>query len=294
MTDDARDDEDEEKAQTPEELRATLDEYRASLAEVTEGLRETPEDEELLDLRASLVEVIEITEDVLASTVEASSAREEEEEKDTVDGRAPTGASGRGEDVGGKETRTEATPSSLGGDLRREGRVDARRGRRVATGTMRARDGRWMFGRVSHGDARAGCGEGGRRAHGFYRRPQAAARQGQGGQGEERHRERERERERGTEGGVSRSSRTETIRVDAQDGVRAKRTAEEFRNQAGDDAETRETKRKKLKMFKYKQRQQEIAAEQNQKASSWQSFQATGLKKKKRGMQTNSIFSSKT
>ena len=61
-----------------------------------------------------------------------------------------------------------------------------------------------------------------------------------------------------------------------------------------DDAETRETKRKKLKMFKYKQRQQEIAAEQNQKASSWQSFQATGLKKKKRGMQTNSIFSSKT
>ena len=62
----------------------------------------------------------------------------------------------------------------------------------------------------------------------------------------------------------------------------------------GDDAETRETKRKKLKMFKYKQRQQEIAAEQNQKASSWQSFQATGLKKKKRGMQTNSIFSSKT
>ena len=86
MTDDARDDEDEEKAQTPEELRATLDEYRASLAEVTEGLRETPEDEELLDLGASLVEVIEITEDVLASTVEASSAREEEE----VTPRLPT------------------------------------------------------------------------------------------------------------------------------------------------------------------------------------------------------------
>ena len=80
MTDDARDDEDEEKAQTPEELRATLDEYRASLAEVTEGLRETPEDEELLDLRASLVEVIEITEDVLASTVEASSAEERVED----------------------------------------------------------------------------------------------------------------------------------------------------------------------------------------------------------------------
>ena len=76
--------EEEEAAQTPEELRAKLAEYRASLEEVDDGLRQAPEDEELLDLRASLVEVIEITEDVLASTVEALDAREADgdDEKD--------------------------------------------------------------------------------------------------------------------------------------------------------------------------------------------------------------------
>ena len=58
----------------------------------------------------------------------------------------------------------------------------------------------------------------------------------------------------------------------------------------GDDSETRELKRKKLKTFKYKQRQQEISAEQNQKASSWQNFQSKGLKKGKKGIQKNSIF----
>jgi survival-of-motor-neuron-related-splicing factor 30 len=58
----------------------------------------------------------------------------------------------------------------------------------------------------------------------------------------------------------------------------------------GDDSETRELKRKKLKTFKYKQRQQEISAEQNQKASSWQNFQAKSLKKGKKGIQKNSIF----
>jgi len=58
----------------------------------------------------------------------------------------------------------------------------------------------------------------------------------------------------------------------------------------GDDAETRELKRKKLKNFKYKQRQNEVAAEQNAKASSWQNFQAKAIKKGKAGVKRSSIF----
>jgi survival-of-motor-neuron-related-splicing factor 30 len=57
-----------------------------------------------------------------------------------------------------------------------------------------------------------------------------------------------------------------------------------------DDAETRAMKQKKLRSFKYKQRQQEISAEQNAKASSWQNFQAKG---KRKGMPKTSIFSKK-
>ena len=292
MTDDARDDEDEEKAQTPEELRATLDEYRASLAEVTEGLRETPEDEELLDLRASLVEVIEITEDVLASTVEASSAREEEEEKDTVDGRAPTGASGRGEDVGGKETRTEATPSSLAATFV---------GKDVLTLDA---DGAWRPGRCvrvmddgcldvylteTHARVAVKAGDVRRDFDASARLAKAKAAKARNATANENENENAGPRE--VYRGLPEPKRFELTRKTEY--VR-KEPPKNLEIKPGDDAETRETKRKKLKMFKYKQRQQEIAAEQNQKASSWQSFQATGLKKKKRGMQTNSIFSSKT
>jgi survival-of-motor-neuron-related-splicing factor 30 len=58
----------------------------------------------------------------------------------------------------------------------------------------------------------------------------------------------------------------------------------------GDDAETREAKRKKLKNFKYKQRQQEQSAEQNVKASNWQNFQSKAIKKGKPGVKRSSIF----
>ena len=269
-----------------------MDEYRASLAEVTEGLRETPEDEELLDLRASLVEVIEITEDVLASTVEASSAREEEEEKDTVDGRAPTGASGRGEDVGGEETRTEATPSSLAATFV---------GKDVLTLDA---DGAWRPGRcvrvmddgcldvyltetharvaVKAGDVRMDFDASARLAKAKAAKAKDATANATAN---------ENAGPREVYRGLPEPKRFELTRKTEY--VR-KEPPKNLEIKPGDDAETRETKRKKLKMFKYKQRQQEIAAEQNQKASSWQSFQATGLKKKKRGMQTNSIFSSKT
>ena len=269
-----------------------MDEYRASLAEVTEGLRETPEDEELLDLRASLVEVIEITEDVLASTVEASSAREEEEEKDTVDGRAPTGASGRGEDVGGKETRTEATPSSLAATFV---------GKDVLTLDA---DGAWRPGRCvrvmddgcldvylteTHARVAVKAGDVRMDFDASARLAKAKAAKARNATANENENENAGPRE--VYRGLPEPKRFELTRKTEY--VR-KEPPKNLEIKPGDDAETRETKRKKLKMFKYKQRQQEIAAEQNQKASSWQSFQATGLKKKKRGMQTNSIFSSKT
>ena len=278
--------EEEEAAQTPEELRAKLAEYRASLEEVDDGLRQAPEDEELLDLRASLVEVIEITEDVLASTVEALDAREADGD-DEKDVRASAGARGAGEDVGREETRSEATPSSLAATFV---------GKDVLTLDA---DGAWRPGRcvrvmndgqldvylteaharvaVKAGDVRMDFGAKERLAKAKEAKANTTAITNAG----------PREVYRGLPEPkrLELTRKTEYVRKEPPKNLEIK---------PGDDAETRETKRKKLKMFKYKQRQQEIAAEQNQKASSWQNFQANGLKKKKRGMQTNSIFSGKT
>ena len=64
------DDDDDEAPQTVESIETKLAEYRASLNEVNAGLAATPDDEELVELKASLEEVIGITEDVLESVRE--------------------------------------------------------------------------------------------------------------------------------------------------------------------------------------------------------------------------------
>ena len=68
----------------------------------------------------------------------------------------------------------------------------------------------------------------------------------------------------------------------------------------GDDAATRERKRKQIKAFKGKERMREKDAEQNAKRSDWQSFQAkvggkkkTGFMTKKMGSKKGSMFSTK-
>ena len=66
---DAADDDD--APQTADELRAKLDEYERSLADVEASLADAPGDEELIDLKDSLEDVIEITRDVLATTLAA-------------------------------------------------------------------------------------------------------------------------------------------------------------------------------------------------------------------------------
>ena len=68
----------------------------------------------------------------------------------------------------------------------------------------------------------------------------------------------------------------------------------------GDDAATRERKRKQIKAFKGKERMREKDAEQNAKRSDWQSFQAkvggkkkTGFMSKKIGDKAKSMFSNR-
>lgn len=61
----------------------------------------------------------------------------------------------------------------------------------------------------------------------------------------------------------------------------------------GDDEATRERKRKQIKAFKGKQRAQEMDAEQNAKKSSWQTFQAKVGGKKKTGFMTKKIGTKK-
>ena len=256
---------DDEAPQTADELRAKLDEYERSLADVEASLADAPGDEELIDLKDSLEDVIEITRDVLATTLAA---------RDDVDDDE-LGAGDGANDARGATAATATTTTTLGGTF--AGRdvlaLDAegawRRGRCVRAmddGTLdvylteshtrvavKASDVRIDIGGQAKTKAKAP--------------PPPPPREVYRGVPEPRR--------------VELTRKTEFVRKEPPKNLEIK---------PGDDSETRELKRKKLKTFKYKQRQQEISAEQNQKASSWQNFQSKGLKKGKKGIQKNSIF----
>ena len=133
---------DDDAPQTVDELRAKLDEYARSLADVEASLADAPGDEELIDLKDSLEDVIEITRDVLATTLAArddganddAARRRRRERRARVDG-------GDGDD-----------DDDAGRDVRGTGRARARRRGRVAKGTVRASDGRRHAGRVPDGE----------------------------------------------------------------------------------------------------------------------------------------------
>jgi survival-of-motor-neuron-related-splicing factor 30 len=268
--------EDDEEAQTPEELRAKLDEYKSSLADVLAGLDADPNDEELKDLKTSLEEVIGITEDVLETTLAALGG-----DNDDVDGGTAIAADDAADDAvraGTESTRVAAsaapaaTPESLretfvGKDVLALGSDQVwRKGRCVRVTPDGMLD---VYLTESHSrmavkasEVRMDLGQT------ASARPKVEKlREVYKGVPEPRR--------------MHLTTKTEYVR---------KEPPKNLQIRPGDDAETRELKRKKLKNFKYKQRQNEVAAEQNAKASSWQNFQAKAIKKGKAGVKRSSIF----
>ena len=267
--------EDDEEAQTPEELRAKLDEYKSSLADVLAGLDADPNDEELKDLKTSLEEVIGITEDVLETTLAALGG------DDDVDGGTAIAADDVADDAvraGTESTRVAAsaapaaTPESLretfvGKDVLALGSDQVwRKGRCVRVTPDGMLD---VYLTESHSRVAVKASE---------------VRMDLGQTASARPKvEKLREVYKGVPEPrrMHLTTKTEYVR---------KEPPKNLQIRPGDDAETRELKRKKLKNFKYKQRQNEVAAEQNAKASSWQNFQAKAIKKGKAGVKRSSIF----
>ena len=268
--------EDDEEAQTPEELRAKLDEYKSSLADVLAGLDADPNDEELKDLKTSLEEVIGITEDVLETTLAALGG-----DNDDVDGGTAIAADDVADDAvraGTESTRVAAsaapaaTPESLretfvGKDVLALGSDQVwRKGRCVRVTPDGMLD---VYLTESHSRVAVKASE---------------VRMDLGQTASARPKvEKLREVYKGVPEPrrMHLTTKTEYVR---------KEPPKNLQIRPGDDAETRELKRKKLKNFKYKQRQNEVAAEQNAKASSWQNFQAKAIKKGKAGVKRSSIF----
>jgi survival of motor neuron-related-splicing factor 30 len=250
------DDDDDEAPQTVESLETKLAEYRASLNEVNAGLAATPDDEELVELKASLEEVIGITEDVLESVREVEAGTVEiEDSRDVFVDVAATTASLQKTFVG-KDVL--ALPEGEGATWRR--------GRCVRV----AQDGTLdVYLTESHMRVGVPASRVKLDIAPAVRGPEPVAVM------------------REVYRGVPEPKRLELTRKTE---YTAAAPPKKLQILPTDDAETREKKKKKLKSFKYKQRQQEISAEQNAKASSWQNFQAKG---KRKGMVKSSIFSKK-
>jgi survival-of-motor-neuron-related-splicing factor 30 len=267
--------EDDEETQTPEELRAKLDEYKSSLADVLAGLEADPNDEELQDLKTSLEEVIGITEDVLETTLAALG--EDGDGAEEADGTGGTAlAADAPARVGTESTRvvvaSAATPESLretfvGKDVLAIGSDQVwRKGRCMRVTPDGLLD---VYLTESHSRVAVKASEVRMDLGQTAPAPPKVEKLREVYKGVPEPRR------------MHLTTKTEYVR---------KEPPKNLQIRPGDDAETREVKRKKLKNFKYKQRQNEVAAEQNAKASSWQNFQAKAMKKGKAGVKRSSIF----
>ena len=240
---------------SPETLRERLREYEAQLADVDAALAEDGDDAELRELRVSLVEIVGVAREVLETALSARTA---------------------GERAGGASAGSEAPAAT------REGLAGTFVGRDVTIGT-------------GAGAARGRCvrvAEDGRLdvyvanehrrvlVHASEVRIDAGdrARGGREGGGANAPRE--------VYKGVPEPKRFVELTMETE--FMRKEPPKKLMIKPGDDSVTIEAKKKKLKSFKRRQRQQEIGAEQNAKASSWQDFQAK--KKKTTGIQKGSIF----
>jgi len=248
----------EEEIESIDVLERKLAQYRAELEDARARAKARPEDDELRELEVELREVVAMTEDVLATARECAMERENDEEGD-----------------GMKPARTNATSESMrktfvGKDVLALGDDSQwRRGRCVRVAEDGALD---VYLTESHVRVRVVASR--------VKLDVAPAT-----------RERKDEEEvREVYKGVPEPKRLELTRRTEYSRVEPPKKLEILPT---DDAETRELKKKKLKSFKYKQRQQEISAEQNAKASSWQNFQQKGMSKRKPGFSKESIFSKK-
>ena len=245
----------EDEAQTPETLRAKLREYEDNLADVEDALRDDPSDAEMREMKDSLVEVIGITRDVLETTLsalEAANANDGDERETTVEVATATPTSLARTFVGRDVLVGDAERRGRCVRVREDGKLDVYVGETHERVVVDVTEVKIDFGDRGRSAAAAAAAAAPREVYKGVPEPKRF---------------------------VEHTMKTEYTRKEAPRNLLIKPT---------DDAVTMEAKRKKLKAFKRRQRQQEVAAEHNAKASSWQNFQAK--KRKTTGIQKGSIF----
>lgn len=238
---------------SPETLRERLRAYEAQLEDVVASLREDPDNEDVRELRGELEDVIAVAREVLET---ALSARESDSEgRGVVRAGAEAPAATR-EGLAGTFVGRDVTigTGARGRCVRvaEDGRLDvyvANEHRRVLVHASEVR--------IDAGDLSRASREG------------AAS-----------------SAPREVYKGVPEPKRF--VELTMQTEFTRKEPPKKLLIKPGDDSATIASKKKKLKSFKRRQRQQEIGAEQNVKASNWQNFQAK--KKKTTGIQKGSIF----
>ena len=255
--------------QSLEELVASLEEHKASLAEVDELLRADPTNAEFLEVKASLQEVIELTEDLVkeAGGGDADDARP----------APPPGKRAADDDAAAVfasliGSKCRAKFDNVWYDAVVDG-VNESNGSIKVTFTQ--------YGTVAELDAddikgaeegAEGADEGADTA-GLDPIAAAAA------------------AAREVYKGVPAPKR---VRVDGDaDRFVKKEMPKKLMIIDGDDEATRERKRRQIKAFKGKQRMAEMDAEQNAKKNSWQSFQSKSGGKKRTGFMTKKVGTKK-
>ena len=250
--------------QSLEELVASLEEHKASLAEVDELLSADPTNAEFLEVKASLQEVIELTEDLVK---EAGGG-----DADDAPPAPPPGKRAADDD----KDAAAVFASLIGSKCRAkfdnvwyDAVVD---GVNESNGSIKVTF--TQYGTVAELDADdiKGAEEG---ADTAGMDPIAAAAAAA----------------REVYKGVPAPKR---VRVDGDaDRFVKKEMPKKLMIIDGDDEATRERKRRQIKAFKGKQRMAEMDAEQNAKKNSWQSFQSKSGGKKRTGFMTKKVGTKK-
>ena len=253
--------------QSLEELVASLEEHKASLAEVDELLRADPTNAEFLEVKASLQEVIELTEDLVK---EAGGG-----DADDAPPAPPPGKRAADDDAAAVfasliGSKCRAKFDNVWYDAVVDGVNESNGSIKVTFtqyGTVAELDADDIKGADGGAEGVGGGGDDDGAQLDPVAAAAAAAREGYKG--------------------VPAPKR---VRVDGDaDRFVKKELPKKLMIVDGDDEATRERKRRQIKAFKGKQRMAEMDAEQNAKKNSWQSFQAKAGSKKRTGFMTGKV-----
>ena len=255
--------------QSLEELVASLEEHKASLAEVDELLSADPTNAEFLEVKASLQEVIELTEDLVK---EAGGG-----DADDAPPAPPPGKRAADDDAAAVfasliGSKCRAKFDNVWYDAVVDG-VNESNGSIKVTFTQYGTVAELDADDIKGADEGAEGAEEGADTAGLDPIAAAAA------------------AAREVYKGVPAPKR---VRVDGDaDRFVKKEMPKKLMIIDGDDEATRERKRRQIKAFKGKQRMAEMDAEQNAKKNSWQSFQSKSGGKKRTGFMTKKVGTKK-